>query len=55
MRTLRASPVDFHVALVPTFEADESGGDAHRVVVALHRRLRRPGVYLVIDQYGYLS
>ncbi len=55
VRTLRASPVDFHVALVPTFEADESGGDAHRVVVALHRRLRRPGVYLVIDQYGYLS
>ena len=55
VRTLRRSPVDFHVALVAQFEDDESGGDGDRIVTSLHQRLRRPGVYLVIDEHGYFS
>jgi len=55
VRTLRGSPVDVHVALLPLVQDDESGGDGDRVVVALHRRLRRPGVYLVIDEQGYFD
>ncbi len=55
VRALRRSPVDFHVALVPEFEDDESGGDGNRIVASLHQRLGRPGVYLVIDQHGYFS
>ena len=52
VRVLRRSPVDFHVALLPQLEDDESGGDGARIVVALHRRLGRPGVYVVIDEEG---
>lgn len=53
-RALEQSPVAFHVALLPHFEDDESGGDGLRIAVALHQRLRRAGLYLVIDQNGYL-
>lgn len=55
VRALEQSPVAFHVALLPQFEDDESGGDGARIAVALHQRLRRPGLYLVIDQHGYLQ
>jgi len=55
VRTLRRSPVDFHVALLPQMGDDESGGDGQRIVASLHGRLRRPGVYLVIDQHGFLD
>jgi hypothetical protein len=55
VRTLRRSPVDVHVALVPQFEDDESGGDGYRIIASLHRRLRHPGVYVVIDQHGYFD
>ena len=55
VRTLRRSPVDVHVALVPQFEDDKSGGDGDRIIASLHRRLRRPGVYVVIDQHGYFD
>lgn len=55
VRTLRGSPIDLHVALLPQLEDDESGGDGDRIVVSLHRRLRRPGVYVVIDQDGYFD
>lgn len=55
VRTLRRSPVDVRVALLPRFEEDESGGDSDRALVSLHRRLRRPGVYVVVDQHGYFT
>lgn len=54
-RVLKDSPVPFHVALVPQFENDESGGEGDRIAVTLHRRLGRPGIYLVIDQHGYFE
>jgi len=52
VRTLRRSPVDFHVALVPQVEDDESGGDGHRIGAFLQRRLGRPGIYIVVDEHG---
>lgn len=52
VRLLAGSEVDFHVALLPQLEADESGGDGGRIAAALQRRLKRPGIYLVIDQHG---
>lgn len=52
VRTLRRSPVAFYVALLPQIEDDESGGDGDRIVVSLHRRLRRPGMYVVVDEQG---
>jgi hypothetical protein len=55
VRTLRRSPVAFHVAVLPQIEDDESGGDGARIVIGLHRRLRRPGVYLVVDEQGYFD
>ena len=55
VRVLRASAVDVHVALVPQFEEDESGGDGDRIAAALHRRLQRPGLYLIVDQHGYFD
>jgi hypothetical protein len=54
-RTLRRSPVDIRVALVPQIEDDESGGDGGRIAVWLHRRLARPGVYVVVDEDGYFD
>lgn len=54
-RVLKDSPVPFHVALVPQLEDDESGGQGDRIAVTLHRRLGRPGIYLVIDQRGYFE
>lgn len=55
VRTLRRSPVDVHVALVPQFQDDESGGAGYRIIASLQRRLGRPGVYVVIDQHGYFD
>ncbi len=54
-RALRRSPVAIHVALVPQVEDDESGGDGSRIVVSLHRRLARPGLYVVVDDRGYFD
>jgi hypothetical protein len=54
-RTLRASPVAIRVALVPQVEDDESGGDGSRIAVWLHRRLGRPGIYVVVDEHGYFD
>jgi len=54
-RALRRSPVDIHVALVPQLEDDESGGDGSRIAVSLHRRLGRPGIYVVVDEDGYFD
>jgi hypothetical protein len=54
-RMLRRSPVDIRVALVPQVEEDESGGDGSRIAVGLHRRLGRPGVYVVVDDNGYFD
>ncbi|HYI17857.1 MAG TPA: hypothetical protein VD836_04065 [Solirubrobacteraceae bacterium] len=56
VRTLRRSPVDFRVAVLPQVEEDESGGDGQRIVASLYQRLRRrPGIYLVVDEHGYLD
>jgi hypothetical protein len=54
-RTLRTSPLDVHVAVLALLEGDESGGDGERVAVGLHRRLQRPGLYLVVDEAGYID
>ena len=54
-RTLRRSPLDVYVAVLALLDADESGGDGERVAVGLHRRLQRPGLYLVVDEAGYID
>ena len=54
-RTLRGSPLDVYVVVLALLDADESGGDGERVAVGLHRRLKRPGLYLVVDEAGYID
>lgn len=49
---LRDSPVPFHVALLPALDEDESGGDQARQLDGLFTRLRKPGVYLAVDERG---
>jgi hypothetical protein len=54
-RALRRSPLDVHVAVLALSDADESGGDGERAAVVLHRRLKRPGLYLTVDEDGYID
>lgn len=52
LRALQGSPVPIYAAVLPKLETDESGGDAKRIGAALHRRLGRPGLYVLVDQRG---
>lgn len=54
-RALRDSALTVRVAVVAQFEDDESGGDGARIAVALQQRLKRPGLYVVVDQHGYID
>ncbi len=55
LRAVEGSPIPIFVAAVPQLETDESGGDPNRIATALHRRLGRTGLYVLIDQRGLLS
>ncbi len=55
LRALRGSPVPVFAAVVPQLETDESGGDPDRIATELHRRLGRPGLYVLIDERGTLE
>jgi hypothetical protein len=54
-RALRRRPLDVYVAVLALLDADESGGDGERAAVGLHRRLKRPGLYLTVDEDGYID
>ena len=41
--------------MLALLDADESGGDGERAAVGLHRRLKRPGLYLTVDEDGYID
>jgi hypothetical protein len=49
------SPVPMKVAVLPGITEDESGGDSRRILAGLWARLRRPGVYVTVDQNGYFD
>lgn len=55
LRALEGSPVPIFAAAVPQIEEDESGGDPDRIAAELHRRLGRPGLYVLIDARGDLE
>lgn len=54
-RTLRRAEVPMLVAVVPQENADESGGDAERILLGLQRRLRRDAFYVVVDPDGVID
>ncbi len=55
LRALERSSVPIYAAVLPQLETDESGGDVARIATALHRRLGRPGLYVLIDERGTLE
>lgn len=55
LRALQGSPVPIFTAVLPQLETDESGGDPDRIAIALHARLGRPGLYVLIDDHGRLD
>ncbi len=54
-RQIAAAGVPIYLAAVPLLSQDESAGNAEYLGYLLHRRLGRPGVYLVADQRGGLD
>lgn len=52
LRVLRDSSVPMFVAVLPTEDEDESGGDTRRVLQSLQRAVGRPGVYVTVDPRG---
>jgi hypothetical protein len=54
-RDLRAARVPVLVAVLPSVDEDESGGDSERTLQALQRLLRRDAVYVTADQRGWFD
>jgi hypothetical protein len=52
---LRAARVPVLVAVLPSLDEDESGGDTRRVLQVLQRLLRRDAVYITVDQRGWID
>jgi hypothetical protein len=49
-RTLRGARIPIFVAVLPSVDEDESGGDLERVVQRLQRDVARDGLYVAVDQ-----
>ena len=54
-REIRAAGVPLRVAVVPRLEVDESRGDARAIMRAIIRRVNRDGLYVLVDQDGYVE
>lgn len=52
LRLLEESTVPVLVAVLPSEDEDESGGDTRRVLQHLQRGVGRPAVYVTVDQRG---
>ncbi|MDO9408271.1 hypothetical protein [Patulibacter sp.] len=49
-RTLRDARIPIFVAVLPSVDEDESGGDLERVVQRLQREVGKDGLYVAVDQ-----
>lgn len=54
-RRLRAARIPVFVAVLPSLDEDESGGDPERMLQTLQRRLGRDGLYVVVDAEGRMD
>lgn len=54
-RALGKARVPVVVAVLPSIDEDESGGDSERTLQALQRLLRRDAVYVTADQRGWFD
>jgi hypothetical protein len=52
---LREARVPVVVAVLPSLDEDESGGDTERVLQTLQRELRKDAVYVTVDQDGRMD
>jgi hypothetical protein len=54
-KDLRGARVPVVVAVLPSVDEDESGGDTERVLQTLQRELRKDAVYVTVDQDGRMD